>query len=236
MAVMLKVKDKLLDLFFPQVRCMVCDSAENVEGGLCAACCDEMERYPLLEVHRAEQTAYTAAKAVYVYEGVVRKVIHCMKFAGQYDLPVRLFAQEMSGVLGEVGWRVDCVVAVPTEAKSLRKRGYNQAEKLAKRLCRLRGLRMETRVIKKKRGTRSQVGLNAQERRRNLTGALLPDKRSKSVMDKCVLLIDDVYTTGATAEICALTLLACGAKEVYVLCAARVADHALEQYLAGKME
>ena len=233
MAVMLKVRDKLMDLFFPQVRCMACGGTEEVRSGVCAACRSSMERYPAQVEARQP---YAAARALFVYEGVARTLVHRMKFEGQYDLPVRLFAQEMNAALREAGWRIDCVTAVPITPKTLRKRGYNQAEKLAKRLCHLSGLRMERRVIKKKRGTRSQVGLSAQERRRNLTGALLPDKRHKSVAGKRVLLIDDVYTTGATAKICAQTLLACGAQEVYVLCAARVADKALEQYLAGNME
>lgn len=222
-----RIRDALLDVLFPCVRCMACGSAQNVKDGLCAQCREEMERYPL--------TA-SGARAVYIYEGAARELIHRMKFSGEYELPVRLFADEMEKTLEALKWDVDCVTAVPAAPETLRKRGYNQAEKLAKRLCRSMGLRFERQVLRKKRGTRSQVGLDASGRRRNLMGAVLPGRRSETVRGKRVLLIDDVYTTGATAEACSRVLRACGAEEIYVLCAARVADHALEEYLAGKTE
>lgn len=248
----MKLRDWLLDLFFPQVRCMVCGGTEGMQSGVCASCRDKMERYPLKDVcpvcGRAMQEAekcpacgihtpsYTAARAGYMYDGETRKLIHCMKFKGEYDLPVRLFAQTLGEMLDELGWTVDCVTAVPSTPESLRKRGYNQAKKLAERLCRLKGLRMATELIRKKRGTQSQVGRNAENRRENLRGAILPGRKSTRAEGKRVLLIDDVYTTGSTVEACAQALKKCGAKEVYVLCIARVPEKSLEQYLAGKME
>ena len=81
-------------------------------------------------------------------------------------------------------------------------------------------------ALKKKRGVRSQVGLNAQQRIENMQGAVLPGKHAGAVEGKSVLLIDDVLTTGSTAEACAKALREAGAKEIYLLTAARRDPHA----------
>ena len=81
-------------------------------------------------------------------------------------------------------------------------------------------------ALKKKRGVRSQVGLNAQQRIENMQGAVLPGKHAGAVEGKSVLLIDDVLTTGSTAEACAKALREAGAKELYLLTAARRDPHA----------
>ena len=244
-----RIKEALLDFFFPQVTCMVCGSAEHVKNGVCAKCRGEMERYPLKDVCaicgkpvdereicptcRAEKPTYTAARAVYIYHGATRKLVQKMKFRGEYELPVRVFGESMAEVLQELNWHADCILEVPSTARTKRKRGYNQAEKLARRVSALTGIRAEKDVLRKKRGTRSQIGLGAQERRLNLRGSILPGKGIGRVKDKRVLLIDDIYTTGSTAEECAKVLRKYGAAEVCVLCVARVAESALERYLAG---
>ena len=244
-----RLTEALLDLFFPQVTCMVCGSGEKVRCGVCAKCREEMERYPLQDVCticgkpsdgreiclscRADEPAYTAARAVYIYHGATRKLVQKMKFRGEYELPVRLFSESMAEALYDLGWSVDCMLEVPSTARTIRKRGYNQAEKLVRRLHALMGIPAVKDALRKKRGTRSQVGLGAQERRENLRGRILPGRGMRKIKGKRVLLIDDIYTTGSTAEECAKVLRQHGAAEVYVLCAARVAESALERYLAG---
>ena len=149
-----------------------------------------------------------------------------MKFRGEYDLPVRLFAREMAQLYAEAGWKAEIVVCAPTSRKTLRRRGYNQAEKLARRTAKELKLPFVQDALKKKRGVRSQVGLNAQQRIENMQGAVLPGKHAGAVEGKSVLLIDDVLTTGSTAEACAKALREAGAKELYLLTAARRDPHA----------
>jgi ComF family protein len=107
------------------------------------------------------------------------------------------------------------LVPVPLHLSRLRERGFNQAVLLAHRLGRARGLRVASRALVRTRATRSQPGLAAADRRANLAGAftLRPDA---AVAGHEVVLIDDVLTTGATADACATVLRAAGAERVDV--------------------
>lgn len=244
--------EQLLDFFFPRTRCMVCDAAQAVEEGLCADCRLSMERdvqdgvcavcgkpigdSALCLRCRVQPPPYAAMRAVYLYQGATRALLHRMKFGGEFELPVRLFSREMARLTRQLGWKPDCVVCVPSALDTLCRRGYNQAEVLAKRTASRLHLPYVPRALKKRRGTRSQVGLGAQARRSNLLDSILPGKGMEQLRGRNVLLIDDTYTTGATAEICADALRTGGAKAVYVLCAARVPDAALAAHLAGRDE
>lgn len=242
--------EKLLDALFPRTRCISCGSADGVQEGVCAACRDKMERWPQQDVCavcgrpvagralcltcRQSPPAYAAARAVFLYDGPVRELIHHMKFQGEFDLPARLFSRELALLARRLDWPVDAVLGVPSTPNTLRKRGYNQSELLARRTAKRLGLPFLRRTLRKKRGTRSQVGLGAQQRMTNLKGSILPGRNAGKLRGKRVLLIDDIFTTGSTVQTCAQALLDCGASAVYVLCAARVADAALSRYLASE--
>lgn len=230
------LRDAALDLFFPCTHCMVCGEARGVQEGLCAECREKMQALPeAVCMHcgrplsgrahcpacAAAPPPYVAARAVYVYEGVVRRMIHKMKFSAEYDLPVRRFGREMAQLAEGYDWHADAVVCVPTAAQTLRQRGYNQAALLAKRVAWHLELPFWAQVLQKKKGVRSQVGLSAQERRDNILGSIQPGRDCAHILDKTLLLVDDVMTTGATVEECVRVLLRNGARAVYVLCAAR---------------
>jgi ComF family protein len=103
---------------------------------------------------------------------------------------------------------------VPLHAERLRERGYNQAELLARAFCRQVGLPLRPRWLQRQRLTHSQVGLSAQERQANVAEAF---SASAAVRGKSILVIDDVYTTGATLNACATAALAAGAANVVAL-------------------
>ncbi|MCQ2399404.1 MAG: ComF family protein, partial [Clostridia bacterium] len=124
------------------------------------------------------------------------------------------------------GWSVDFVTFVPMTKKEFKGRGYNQTELLAKSFSSLSGIPVQE-VMKKTRETKRQVGLTGKERRENLKGAFTVYKR-KATAGKTVLLIDDVTTTGSTAEIISDKLKRSGAKRVYVLTVATVSDKNLK--------
>jgi len=152
------------------------------------------------------------------FDGVLRSMVHDLKYSR---------VSPLGGYLGELMARaipldlaVDAIVPVPIHWTRWIKRGYNQAELLARPLAR----RMQIPILsplRRKRTTRSQVSLTVSERRKNLAGAFSIRDRSL-VADKRVLLVDDVLTTGATIGYCSRLLRDAGARSVTVVTLARV--------------
>jgi ComF family protein len=156
------------------------------------------------------------------YEGSLRAVLHELKYRGRRRVAARL-AEEMLGteavrrlLTGEV-----VLVPVPLHPRRRRERGFNQSELIAEALARRRGLRLAPAALVRRRDTSAQAGLTAAARRANVEGAFAVRQRAR-VAGKPVVLVDDVFTTGATARGCARVLREAGATEVRVLTVARV--------------
>ena len=116
--------------------------------------------------------------------------------------------------------QVDLIVPVPLHPKRLRWRGFNQSLLLARQVHRLYELPLDPFVLYRDRETAPQTELTEDERRKNVRGAFAIHP-GKSLKEKCVLLVDDVYTSGATVNECSRALVRGGAKAVYVLTLAR---------------
>ena len=172
---------------------------------------------------------FRIARAALVYEPILTRVIHCFKYKGKIQL-----AEPLAELLQTAFRRfwdqdsIDMIMPVPLHIKRLRKRGFNQAYLLvrnwntAARTKRLRPvcLRIERDVLVRTVFTAPQSALGRAERALNIKNAFTlsdPDK----IIDKRILLIDDVYTTGATVNECARILLKHGAEHVDVLTLAR---------------
>ncbi|HHE67490.1 MAG TPA: ComF family protein [Candidatus Parcubacteria bacterium] len=112
------------------------------------------------------------------------------------------------------------LIAVPLSKKKLKKRGFNQSEEIAKELSRFLEIPLYNKVLLKTRETLSQTGLNKEERIKNVEGAFLVQNKEK-IENKKVLLVDDVFTTGATMEECAKVLKKAGAERVIGVALAR---------------
>lgn len=165
---------------------------------------------------------YERARAVGLYEGALREVIHAMKYRPVFGL-VRPLADLLSGqfALHWGGRMPDALVPVPLHRLRLRQREFDQALALANVLGQEIGIPVWSQTLIRHTHTRSQIGLSATERRRNIRGAfrVQPDQCCEG---RSLLLIDDVYTTGATAQECARTLQRAGAARVDVYTVARV--------------
>lgn len=158
------------------------------------------------------------------YEKEFRKLVHLFKYQGMSILarPLgKLLAKALLPVAEEAPPEM-LVVPVPLAKEKQRERGYNQAELLARSaLASLAEtqpqwkLRMAADVLRRSRATETQARLTPHQRRRNLRGAFFVPKPER-LEGQHVLLIDDIYTTGATARECTRTLRAAGAASVWV--------------------
>jgi len=166
--------------------------------------------------------AFEFAVSRHLSRGPVREAVHRLKYGGVR--PARLgLARLMAPALEEerlrgVPW---LLVPVPLHPRKQRRRGYNQSGELTRVLSHLTGLAW-CEALRRIRFTESQAGLDRADRLKNLQGAFAVTPRlAKRLEGQPVLLVDDVFTTGATANECALVLRRHGAARVAVLTAAR---------------
>lgn len=157
------------------------------------------------------------ARALGSYEGSLREAIHRWKYQGKTYLTPFL------GEWMEEGLRrywdpeaLDLLIPVPLHIERLRDRGFNQALLLVKELSRRTGIPYPLKVLQKRIPTVPQVHLSGAEREKGVRGVFHVKRREK-ITGKSVLLVDDVYTTGATINECSKVLIAGGAERVDVL-------------------
>ncbi len=226
---------RTLDLFFPaNIKCVLCgdDLPEVRKIEMCENCAKKLELItedkcckhcgsPILGEAKYcfnckdNSRAFDLSRSVFVYEGEVEKLIAGLKFNNKPYLS-RTLGRYLSKLYKELGWSVDLVVPVPMTESRKKWRGYNQAELLATEFCEETGLVLNTQVLRKVRDTDEQKELSFTERQKNIIDAFrVSDKYF--VKNKKILLIDDVMTTGATANACAIALKQAHASQVYVL-------------------
>jgi len=172
----------------------------------------------------ARPKAFARARAACLYDEHSRDLILQFKHADRLDL-ARLFSLWLSRSAAELIEDSDVVVPVPMHPLRLIRRRYNQAAEIARPLARQAGLPYWPGALKRRRAGESQAGKSASGRRRAVQGAYAcPAGWEKRVAGKRVLLVDDVMTTGATAEACARALTRAGAAGVNVAVIARVRE------------
>jgi ComF family protein len=164
-----------------------------------------------------------AVRSAYLMLDPVSRMVHALKYRG-WEAAGSPMGLRMAGVPlpADVEDEARLVVPVPVSKSRLRQRGYNQAELLAAAFAQATGRTCEARVLARIRATESQTALHPDERRANVAHAFtVPTGAGRELHREHVLLVDDVWTTGATAIACAETLLAAGARAVSVLTFAR---------------
>lgn len=202
-------------------------------GPLCIRCGEALPAEPagsqsVCRLCRAASPAFEKAVAHGVYAGKLKTLVHLLKYDGMEPLARRLGGLVAGHVLAIADLPGDLVVVpVPLWGDKRRQRGFNQAEALAygvmtamqRRRPDLR-LRLAAGALTRQRATESQAGLSPHQRRMNVRGAFFVP-RPVAVDGRHVLLIDDIYTTGATARACAQALRSAGATRVWVATVAR---------------
>ncbi|KPJ58015.1 MAG: hypothetical protein AMJ42_04085 [Deltaproteobacteria bacterium DG_8] len=165
---------------------------------------------------------FNRARAVGYYDGILRKAIHLLKYKLNNNLAFplgNLMVNRMQSFLSGAPYQL--IIPVPLHPKRLRERGFNQALSLARFISKKYNIPLDVYTLARRRQTKPQVGLSKQERKDNVRGAFLLLKSDK-VIDKDILLVDDVYTSGNTVEECSKVLMKAGADRVDVLTLARV--------------
>ena len=160
---------------------------------------------------------FAMARALGAFEGSLQTAIHRWKYEGKTYL-TPFFAEWMAEGLSRY-WEpnfLDLLIPVPLHPQRLRERGFNQALLLAKELSRRTGIPYFKTILKKKKPTLPQVNLSGVEREKGLRGAFHVVEKEE-LSGKSVLLVDDVYTTGATVNECSKVLVKGGAGRVDVL-------------------
>ena len=168
---------------------------------------------------RCNDDSYTAARACGFYEGALRACV--LELKREPRVASRLGRLMADAQRREPINRANLIVAVPLHRQRERERGFNQAALLARELARLTHLRFDdTSLIRRLDTERHRAGMDARARCDSVANAFTVP-RAELVTEQSVLLVDDVFTTGATATACAAALKQAGAKDVYVLTIAR---------------
>lgn len=212
----------ILDFIWPQqTTCLRCGDAyfDALECGLCPACAlyavrvspDDLR--PNL-MHGRE--ALDWAGAAYIYSEGVRQRVYALKYGGAWKLGEQM-GRDMAANARAAGME-PVLVPVPLHWSRRLRRGYNQAEALARGLAAETGWRIDARLIRRSRRTRSNASLKHEQRAANVQNAFAAER---SACAGRFLLIDDVLTTGSTAGQCALALRQAGASWVGVMAYAR---------------
>ena len=159
---------------------------------------------------------YEQGRSLWVHKGVVPWSIYQFKYHNR-RVYGQFYARELYRLYGRKiqEWGIDLIVPVPLHRRRKRRRGYNQAEILAKNLGELTGIPVEKGLVIRKQYTKPQKTLNNRERARNLKDVF--DVRKTAVSEKNILLIDDIYTTGSTIDGISKVLLEKGHNKVWFL-------------------
>lgn len=230
-----KIGAGCIDLLFPR-RCPVCGeivSGESAAAGICLDCIKKLspvkepvckkcgkglfsdqQEYCLDCVRRPK--SFETGRALLNYNEAARTSMAAIKYKNRREY-LDFYGEMMVWKYGRMvkRWQPQVLIPVPVHPSRRRQRGFNQAEELAVRLGKKLDIPVEKRLLIRTRKTTAQHGLSAAERLKNLQQAFSVCPGVK--IPRSALLIDDIYTTGSTAEACTRVLKHAGIHQVYIL-------------------
>lgn len=201
--------------------CVTCAGKVKVIREPVCLCCGKTVEDPMVEYcfdcEKAE-FAFLRNRSVFEYSGGVRNAMHDFKYNHRKE-NILFFGDGITEHLGKwiAGLKVDVILPVPVHKRRRRRRGYNQAHLLAKYVSETLKIPMDTEFLYRVGNTKPQKELGKKERKINLKNAF-KISRNELQYDR-VLLIDDIYTTGATLDSAARALKCAGVREIYCVTA-----------------
>ena len=228
------LKNKVLDVLYPKdIKCIVCGKEIKQKndksiceecnsllpynnGKVCIKCGVALHSDKHYCVHcKNKHLFYKIARAPFIYDKSVKNLIYKLKYSSDKYLSeymAKFMCEEI--LLNNIEF--DLVVSVPLHKKRYKKRGYNQSALLGKEIAKKFNVEFDDNSLKRIINTKTQTSLTYEERQKNLNHAF-ELKDNYNVKGKNILLVDDVFTTGATVEKCSELLFNNGAKNVYVI-------------------
>ena len=233
--ILTKLKNYLVKLIFPNhIKCIFCGDElnQNSYNDTCENCMKFLphilhycERCGLPQLEgdtgvcmgcKLNNFEFVKARSVFVYENQIVKLIHGFKYSGKKYL-YKPIAKYMAEYFATLDIFPDYITDIPMFKAKEKDRGYNQAKLIAQELSRLTNIPYIDLTLKIK-DNKSQASLNFKERRENIKNTFSFNKEhSKAVKGKIILVIDDIFTTGATSNEVCKTIMGGGAKMCYVL-------------------
>ena len=227
---MRKIIKKILELLYPTT-CVFCRGI--CKTGICKSCSEKIDyiQEPLCKkcgklIHSQEgefcfdcqrrMLHYEQGRSLWLHKRPVSSSIYDFKYKNK-RVYGEIYGREMAEQFNDLirMWEIDVLIPVPLHRKRQRKRGYNQAEIIARELGKRLGIPVDMSVIIRERETTPQKELGQKNRRKNLKKAFC--LTGKRLIGKNILLIDDIYTTGSTIDAMAEVLMKTGCEKIYFL-------------------
>lgn len=214
----------ILGFIFPNI-CCICNNRLNDEVLVCSNCWDSLEPIKDQESSTVDNAYYSSINAIWDFSDTFKEIIHLLKYEKKLIIGQIIANKLYKSYKKDFFFKFDIIIPVPLHHTRLRERGYNQAYVIAKELSKLSNIKVKKNILKRKSNNISQTHLSKQERAKNIDALFGINSKNKNAIkeieNKKILIIDDVYTTGATVNGCAKVLKEAGAKSIEILTAAR---------------
>ena len=214
---------EILDFFLPRV-CPGCGNRLTVdEDTVCPKCIDKIKLASPERLCREFERKFLGKNIIsgftslYVFEEgkEFQNIVHALKYNGRFSIGTFLGEQLGKTLLNMAfDWKINIIIPIPLHQLKKAERGYNQSFYIAKGIGKILNTPVKQNLVKRKKFTQTQTTMNLKEREENMRDAFII-KNSNELLDKNILLIDDVITTGATISECGRILLNAGANRIY---------------------